>query len=416
MRLSIYIELLIRILGYCFALWFLFFPGRRTKYWKVYRWIAFTAFLGAIVGAAFGLSINPPDLVMQEASNLSILPAALGVCGFVSCRKSIRNSPTIIAAVSFVFVCLFAVAVFSGVDLLGGIVKGDSSLIAYLTALTAIVGLWQIANGSNLWLGRATVAIAWFTSLYLLHKWNYLIVLFVPVVWITMEAKGRYAIIRRLVALVLVGSVGFTVYRQIDRIALSSRDQTFDEYLDANYRARVDPSSGRLNMWQIQLEGLYESPLVGIGLGSVSNDTGVEDHNAYVFFLSRFGVVNGLLYLVLVALAALALLQATKPDKRCFWIALLLVGNVAFVIGVGESYTFSPVMYFAAFIGGLLMQSGARASERPKLLFLGTTPNAYRVLTARVVDRRFGYQSEASAGGNGRVTGQTDSSPALPFR
>jgi len=384
---ALLLDTFIRVCCYLAALFFLVAPGRQAQYSKLYRWLVFFFLGGLGLSILVGVPINSEDSVNMELLKSTLSVSGFGVCGFVATRRLGQTSLTGITVVASAVVLLRLIGMATGQAFLGGIMKSDSTAIGYTTAFMVPVGLWLLVRGRWPWAARLIAGCAWAASLASMAKWNLVIIVLTPVVWIAIEGRGKLRLLWKIASImaVAVASISFSIY--IEDISQQTTGMTLDQYIDHHFTKKDDLSSGRFDMWQEQLERLAQNPATGIGIGSWVPEYEVEDHNAYVFFLTRFGIFIGTGFLILAALCIRDVINASRNDQHCYWIALLTVANTAFVCAVGEAYSNPPAIAVMGIALGLCLRTelDLRAVRSRTILRTYRIQNAHSFHPARVI-------------------------------
>lgn len=413
MKPTILLELIIRSFCYLCAFLFLVTPRGLAVFGRQYRALIGVLALGLALSASVGWYGNPWEKISFELVSATVLPAGIGLCGFVATRRIGDNAQRIAGIGCLLIIIARLITMTAAVDLFG-LIKSESTILGYMVAFIGPIGLILMASGKQPLVSRGIIAGTWLASVFSMHKWNLVMVVVLPIIWISMEGRGKLKLAVRVGALVMLALVAYGVADSIDTISETATGADFDDYLDHHFRRRSDTSSGRFEIWQGQIDVLMEAPFAGIGLGTQSSLYEVADHDAYVFFLTRFGVILGPAFLLILFYCGRTMVRCSGPSVDGRRIALFLVLNAAFVISVGEAYTFSPVVFIIGIGGGLLMRGWLNAPKLTHQYVWRTLESAHSVPATRLVPGRVGDQSGAPAPGNAGLADPSHGGALIP--
>jgi len=295
-NMNIYINYILYI-GAIFSL-LLYLIGKfknkfSKKYFSLFLGLFFVYIAGLFVALIRGISLNyPQNFIISDLLRSMVLPLSLAFAGLIARLKNIKKIINFAILFSLVFIIVIFVHKLFNFAILGNLIKPTTVQIFNLSAI-GFLGFYLLTNKYHKNIGRFIILMSWITIVLSLTKWNFFPIIIFPLFWIIIETRKintKKRIILCVVIITILTSTLFSLRDNIIQVSTHERYNTFYSYLDSQVMKK-DLSGGRFNIWEDLLQQFSKAPLLGIGFGVRPTYINVEDHNIFIFFLIRFGVL-----------------------------------------------------------------------------------------------------------------------------
>lgn len=303
-------------------------------------------------------------------------------------RSKIFNKSSL--GISFeIFLLLYVIAIGISLFTVGmgssafyGNFLGATTINLTLTSMIAFYGLFNYYIYRSK-IGLILAVLSWIISLASLAKWNFWIVFAIPLLIIQMLIVGnKKNLIQKLFfSLVLIAIFLQIVFPEIleylNIFATLQGHSSFEAFLDNRvFRAitydnmsvsgtmfdfgeRRISDGARLSMWDDLLQRTLEKPFFGLGFGARALEQyglNVEDHNVFVFFISRFGFIFSslIIYYIIQIIKQYYVFLKTQSKPLSKYIFLALIFNFVFQSFVGMIWGQLPITLFLGIILSLM--------------------------------------------------------------
>jgi hypothetical protein len=301
---------------------FLFLKGNRiiTILKKKTYSIYIIAFIGIVISIIMGYinntfpSTNAATDFLRITNYLALfcLPIILGATESLNKPFAVK----IFGYISFLFVFLVAISLFTrggGKSFFYGNLFGATTINLSVTSLLVVAGIQYYYRFAQK-LGLYIAFVGYLVTVASLAKWNAVVIIFAPYFFykVLME-KTKSNIFRRLSvfagSVVLVIFIFFAKDQILKSFASINQFDDIGSYLNSRVlRTKTEESNiesgvllingdvgikdgARFMIWIDLIGRTLETPFTGIGLGArAGSNQDVEDHSAFVFFLSTFGI------------------------------------------------------------------------------------------------------------------------------
>jgi len=348
--MNIYINYILYV-GAIFSL-LLYIIGRyknkfSKKYFSLLLGILFTYIVGTLIGFLKGISLNnSQEFIYNDLLKSAVFPLTLVFAGIMSKVRNIKYTKKIILLLGFMFSVIIFINKFLGIIAPGNLIKA-STVQLYNLSFVGFFGLYLLSKKYHKNIARFIILLSWLTALLSLAKWNFIPVIIFPFLWIIIETK-KINIKKRLifcfVILIIFASLIFNLRNNIVEFASNGHYNSFNSY----WRSRVITENslkneeirtgGRIKIWSDLLQQFSKSPISGVGLGARPTFLNVEDHNMFIFFLVRFGILLFSIMMIFLLILILHILRCPTVNKTNRLILFTLFLYFFFSASIGSCF------------------------------------------------------------------------------